>query len=139
MGARFHNNVRQIRQLTDGTVQYSVPRALLLESALLEPTCFSNHVKVSEWRNVMQVEFNALLKYYMWSLVPPTAAKNVVGCKGVFKLKKKADGSVECHKVRLVVAKGFHQHAGLDYGETFSPVVKPTTIRIVLSNDYSAS
>jgi hypothetical protein len=85
----------------------------------------------------MQVEFNALLKNCTWSLVPPQAAKNVVGCKWVFKLKRKADGSVERHKARLV-AKGFHQHAGLDYGETFSLVVKPTTIRTVLSIAYSA-
>jgi hypothetical protein len=64
-------------------------------------------------------------------------AKNVVGCKWVFKLKRKADGSIELHKARLV-AKVFHQDASIDYGETFSPVVKPTTIRIVLSLTYSA-
>jgi hypothetical protein len=89
MGARFHNNVRQIRQLTDGMVQYSVPRALLLESALLEPTCFSNHVKVSEWRNAMQVEFNPLLKNHTWSFVTSMAVKNVVGCKWVFKQRER--------------------------------------------------
>jgi hypothetical protein len=85
----------------------------------------------------MQVEFNALLKNRTLSLVPPQAAMNVVGCKCLFKLKRKADGSIERHKARLV-ANGFHQHAGLDYGETFSHVVKPTTIRTVLSIAYSA-
>lgn len=59
---RSQNNVRIIRQLTDGTVRYPLPRALLAESALIEPTCFSTAVKVSEWRTAMQVEFNALLK-----------------------------------------------------------------------------
>jgi len=85
----------------------------------------------------MQVEFNTLLQNQIWSLVPPMATENVVGCKWVFKLKRKADGSIERHKVRLV-AKGFHQQAGLDYGETYSPVVKPTTIRTVLSIAYFA-
>jgi hypothetical protein len=61
-----------------------------------------------------------------------------VGCKWVFKVKRKADGSIERHKARLV-AKGFHHQAGLDYEETFSPVVKPTTIWTVLSLAYSRS
>jgi hypothetical protein len=62
MRTRSHNNVRQIRQLTDGMVRYPRHQALISEFALLEPTCFSNAIKVREWRNAMQVEFNALLK-----------------------------------------------------------------------------
>jgi len=137
MRTRSQNNVRTIRQLTDGTVRYPLPRALLSEAALTEPTCFTNAIKISEWRTAMQTEFNALLKNNTWTLVPPSVATNVVGCKWIFKLKRKADGTIERHKARLV-AKGFHQHAGIDFGETFSPVVKPTTIRTVLSHAYSA-
>jgi hypothetical protein len=137
MRTRSQNNVNTIRKLTDGTVHYPLPRALLSEAAITEPTCFTNAVKVSEWRTALQIEFNALMKNSNWILILASVAKDVVACKWVFKLKRKADGSIERHKARLV-AKGFHQHAGIDYGETFSPVVKPTTLRTVLSHAYSA-
>jgi len=87
MRTRSQNNVQRIRQLTDGIVRYPLPRALLAESALIEPTCFSNAAKVSEWLNAMQVEFNALLKNQTWSLVPSSTANNVISSKWVFKLK----------------------------------------------------
>ena len=57
---------------------------------------------------------------------------NLVGCKWVFKLQLNSDGSISRYKVRLV-AKGFHQQAGVDFHETFSPVIKPTIVRLVLA------
>jgi hypothetical protein len=56
----------------------------------------------------------------------------VIDCKWVCKIKHNVDGFVEQHKARLA-AKGFKQRLGIDYDATFSPVVKPTTICLVLS------
>jgi len=90
MRTRSQNNASTIRKLTDGTVRYPLPRALLFEAAITEHTCFTNAVKVSEWRTAVQTEFNALIKNSTWTLVPSSVAKNVVGCKWVFKLKRKS-------------------------------------------------
>jgi hypothetical protein len=80
----------------------------------------------------MDEEYNALITNKTWHLVPPTRGQNVIDCKWVYKVKRKADGTIERYKARLV-AKGFKQQYDIDYEETFSPVVKSATIRVVLS------
>ena len=72
------------------------------------------------------------MKNGTWSLVPRAPNTNIVDCRWVYKIKKDQHGAVTRYKARLV-AKGFHQQPGIDYHDTFSPVVKATTIRVVLS------
>jgi histone deacetylase 1/2 len=80
-----------------------------------------------KWVLAMDVEHQALLRNNTWHLVPPPKGKNVIGCKWVYKVKRKANGSVDRYKARLV-AKGFKQRYGIDYEDTFSPAVKAATI-----------
>ncbi|KAG8502477.1 hypothetical protein CXB51_000392 [Gossypium anomalum] len=65
-------------------------------------------------------------------LVSLPDGQRTVGCKWIFKIKRHADGSIARYKGRLVV-KGYLQEADIDFQETFSPVVKPTTVRVVLA------
>ena len=110
------------------------PKAYLL--ALLaqpsEPTSISQALTDPKWLKAMQVEFQALQANHTWELVLPKAHVKVVGNKWVFRIKYNPDRSILKHKARLV-AKGFHQVHGIDYTETFSPVVKASTVRVVLS------
>ncbi|KAK4283861.1 hypothetical protein QN277_000765 [Acacia crassicarpa] len=100
-------------------------------SCVVEPQNLQDVLTLPHWLQVMKVKYEALTKNRTWLLVPYRGQK-LVNCKWVFKTKLKADGSLLKHKARLV-AKGFQQSAGLDYGETFSPVVKPTTICLILT------
>ncbi|KAB2626075.1 hypothetical protein D8674_017735 [Pyrus ussuriensis x Pyrus communis] len=88
--------------------------------------------KHAHWRAAMQDEYNALISTGTWSIVPSHPSQNVVGCKWVFRVKKKADGTIDTYKARLV-AKGFHQQEAIDFQESFSPVAKPVTIRNLLT------
>ena len=80
----------------------------------------------------MAEEFNAFLENDTWELVPHTPSMHVVGWKLLYKTKYALDGSVDRYKACLV-ALGNHQQAGIDYHETFSPVFKAFTIRLILS------
>jgi hypothetical protein len=141
MTTRSKNHIIQPKITTDGTVRYPLPRALLAASTvhpdLQEPTCFTVASKSPQWRRAMNLEFDALLKNCTWTLVPPMPNQSTISCKWVFRVKRHADGTVERYKARLV-AKGFHQQFGVNYEETYSPVIKPTTVRTVLSIAISA-
>jgi hypothetical protein len=84
------------------------------------------------WRTATNSKFDELLQNHTLCLVPASTAKNIVGCKWVSGIKRKADGSIDRYKARLV-AKGFHQKVGINYSETYNPLIKSTTICLILS------
>jgi hypothetical protein len=107
-------------------------RALMAVTHPAEPKTYHQAVKNHCWLDAMKAEFAALLSNHTWSLCPRPSHKKVVRNKWVFKLKQKADGTIHRYKARLI-AKGFDQEEGVDFHKTFSPVIKPATIRLVLA------
>ena len=85
----------------------------------------------------MQDEYRSLIENRTWTLTPLPPGANIDGCKWIFKNKYNANGTFQQHKAWLM-AKGYSQTEGLDYSETFSPVIKHTTIRVVLAHAVSA-
>ena len=80
----------------------------------------------------MQKELQALNDNNTWDLVPLPSGKKSIGSKWVYKVKLRSDGSLERYRAKLV-AKGFHQKHGIDFQETFSSVVRFTTVRCLIA------
>jgi hypothetical protein len=122
----FRQPVDSLNLSTTVVATFSLPSSV--RTALSDPA----------WRQAMQTEFDALQANDTWTLVPRPPGINLVTGKWVFRHKFKSDGSLDCYKARWVL-RGFTQQPGIDYDETFSPVVKPDTIQVVLTLALSRS
>jgi hypothetical protein len=101
-------------------------------SSVFEPKTYKQACSIPHWQNAMTNEILALEQNQTWDLVLLPQNKSVIGCKWVYKVKFQADGKVERYKARLV-AKGYTQQEGIDFFDTFSPVAKITTVRVLLT------
>jgi Reverse transcriptase (RNA-dependent DNA polymerase) len=79
----------------------------------------------------MAAEIKALEENHTWSITALPPHKHAIGCKWIYKIKYHANGSIECYKARLV-AKSYTQQEGIDYQETFAPVVKMIYVRCLI-------
>ncbi|RVX10561.1 Retrovirus-related Pol polyprotein from transposon TNT 1-94 [Vitis vinifera] len=110
-------------------------RSTQLRGAENDPESFSQAMSCKEselWYNAMKDEMSSMKCNDVWDLVELPNGVKTIGCKWVFKTKKDSLGNIERYKARLV-AKGFTQKEGIDYTETFSPVSKKDSLRIILA------
>ncbi|XP_074290316.1 uncharacterized protein LOC141617045 [Silene latifolia] len=124
----FHSKV--LKDLSDFSPSYIAS----LTNVLAEPEPLTYRLTATDprWLQAMQQELDALDHNSTWELTTLPPGKKAIGCKWVYKVKYRADGSVERFKARLV-AKGFNQVKDEDYKHTFSPVAKFTTVRTVIA------
>ena len=109
---------------------FSYSACQIMEPKTMEEALSSDHTK--EWKAATDSEFDSLTESETWELAELPPDRKPIGCNWVFKVKHGSDGSVERFKGRLV-AKGCSQKYGIDYDETFSPVVRFSSIRGLLA------
>lgn len=97
-----------------------------------DPVSVEEALKHMEWRGAMKDELQSIERNQTWEPVDLPKGKNVIGLKWLFKTKFLADGSIQKYKARLVV-RGFTQQQGIDYEETFAPVARFETVRMILA------
>ncbi|KAJ0464501.1 putative RNA-directed DNA polymerase [Helianthus annuus] len=127
---QLNSGLRRSQRVRKPNTRYA--NVAISEDVLAEPSSYDEACLKREWCQAMQEEMEAMYRNETWDLVSKPHDVKTVSCKWVYKLKQKADGSVERFKARLV-ARGFSQEYGVNYEETFGPVAKLTTLRVLLA------
>ena len=108
----------------------------IIEPITMEEAMASDYA--AEWRQAANLEYESLISNNTWELVELPVGCTPIGCKWVFKIKYCSDGRVEWFKGHLI-AKGYAQKYGIDYEETFSLVVRFSSIRTYLHLRFNAT
>ncbi|GJU41593.1 ribonuclease H-like domain-containing protein [Tanacetum coccineum] len=103
-----------------------------------EPKSFFEASKYPHWTDAMNKKIDALLRNGTWEIIELPKGRKAIGSKWIYKIKFKSSSEIDKYKARLV-AQGFGQKEGIDYEETFSPVVKMVTVRCLLNITVSMS
>ena len=98
----------------------------------IEPKKIEDALMDVDWVNAMHEELNNFTRNQVWELVDRPKGHNVIGTKGVYRNKQDQDGILVKNKARLV-AQGYKQVEGLDFGETYAPVARLEAIRILIA------
>ena len=101
-------------------------------SVVIEPTSFEDASKIESWNQAMKEEITTIENNKTWQLVDKPKGKKVIGVKWVYRVKLNPNGSINKYKARLVV-KGYIQQSRIDYIETFAPVARMDTIRVLIA------
>ena len=97
-----------------------------------EPSSYQEATEHQVWQDAMVEEYSSIMQNDVWEVVPRPTDRVVVGSRWIYKIKHGADGSIKKYKARFM-AKGFSQKEGIDYEDTFAPVARYTSIRVVIS------
>ena len=101
----------------------------------MEPNTYDEAMSSTEsknWKKAIDEEIHSFEENQAWILVDKPSNHPIVKSKWVFKTKKDSDGNISCYRARLV-AKGYSQHFGIDYNETFAPVVRYSSLRLLFA------
>lgn len=128
------NNILDAR-LRGRSQSQSTVMAMSMMAINDEPRTYQEAIDSSEsqnWKNAMESEYDSLIRNHTWILVQKPENQRVIDNKWVFKVKKNPDDTIDRYKARLV-CRGFNQEYGIDYMETFAPVVRFDSLRAILA------
>ena len=130
--AHNHYGNRELKEM-EGQALFAF--AVQVGQSIGEPRSYKEAARSphrAQWERAMQEELDSIKANSTYEIVPLPVGRRAIGCKWVFKIKRRADCSIDRYKARLV-AKGYSQLYGIDFTETFAPVVRFSSLRAILA------